>query len=604
MPQRTRAQRLNGLFPLSYLGVVPVSPVNFVIDNRAPTNNDYKNFYIGDLWLDTSTPPPGSANVWMLTNVDANVATWVNFGGSVGSLTFAADVGTATPAGGIINIVSADPHIATSAAGNTVSIDLGSAVAATYTTDAGVATPAAANINILGGPNINTSGALDTVTVNLDNDVVIGNDLQVTNNFTVDTFGIGILRSNNVGLVSSFNGTDGQVIIGATGGSPLWANLTAGLGISIVNAANSITISATGGGFVSTLTGDVGGAVSPTAGGNINIVGSALVTTTGTPAANEIEIGLTGAVASQFVGNAGVAVPVAGTLNVLGSGALTTTAAGNTVTVSFSGGSPLQTLTPNSGGAVSPTAGNINVVGTNVITTTNSGASTLTASLTNGTNGQLLIGGGAQPLWGNLTSSGGTVTITNGPNTINLEATAGVAGSASFFAYLPADVLIGNQNTAAGFTFYLGTGQVLTVQFDAAGAFYPGDGINNPATFTAPATGKYFLSWTGNTEHVVFGGNTKTGYPMLGFLTTSGFNISYGNEQSNVTSAEPDPAAYSGTLSAVLDLTAGDTVQFTYVTSYSNGNLTNSSVRFRSIRSRAAGPDTYYATFVSGYRIA
>src|SRR5690606_4767648 len=88
MAQRTRSQRLNGLFPLSYTGVVPVSPVNFVIDNRPPTTQDYKNFYIGDLWLDMSTnTPPTNSDVWMLVSVTNNVATWVHFGsGGVGFL--------------------------------------------------------------------------------------------------------------------------------------------------------------------------------------------------------------------------------------------------------------------------------------------------------------------------------------------------------------------------------------------------------------------------------------------------------------------------------------------------------------------------------------
>lgn len=42
---------------------------------------------------------------------------------------------------------------------------------------------------------------------------------------------------------------DGQVYIGATSGHPIAGNITAGTGVSITNAANSITIAATGGGF-------------------------------------------------------------------------------------------------------------------------------------------------------------------------------------------------------------------------------------------------------------------------------------------------------------------------------------------------------------------
>ncbi len=53
----------------------------------------------------------------------------------------------------------------------------------------------------------------------------------------------------------------------------------------------------------------------------------------------------------------------------------------------------------------------------------------------NGSNGQIIIGGGGAPAWANITSSGGTVTITNGSNSINLEATA----ASGFVATLAAD---------------------------------------------------------------------------------------------------------------------------------------------------------------------
>lgn len=601
MGQRTRAQRLNGLFPLSYTGVVPVSPINFVIDDRPPTVEDSKNFYIGDLWLNSTPTPPGPGDVWMLTSLDGNTATWVNFGGSIGSLTFQADdATTAVPAGGIIKMLSADAHLSTTAAGNSVFFDIGDAIAAQYTADVGVATPVAANLNVFGSTNIDTTGAADTITINLAPDVIIQNNLEVTNDFTVDTFGTGVLVSDGVGAISSINGTDGQVIIAATGADPLWANLTAGAGISITNGANSISIAATGGGsFVSTLTGDVGGAVSPLA-GNIDILGSALVTVTGTPAMNKLEITLSGHVPSQFATNAGTAVPALGILNIVGSNGITTSGAGSTVTIN--GGNPIKTVTGNSGGALGPTAGNVNIVGTNVITTAGAG-STLTASLTNGTNGQVLIGGGAQPTWANITSTGGTVAITNGPNTINLESTAGVSGSGSFLAYLSTDFTIGDAGQTPPYTYYMGTRQALTVLYDTAGLFYPGDGINNPATFTAPATGKYFITWTGMTEHTSVPGNTINGYPMLGFLSPS-INLAWGVQQSSSNATINSPTEYSGTISAVLDLTIGDTVQFTYVTVFTNGGVSDF-VRFKSVREAFfPGSTTYYSTFISGYRVA
>lgn len=44
----------------------------------------------------------------------------------------------------------------------------------------------------------------------------------------------------------------------------------------------------------------------------------------------------------------------------------------------------------------------------------------------NGANGQVLIGGGTAPVWANITSTGGTVDITNGAGSINLEISGGV----------------------------------------------------------------------------------------------------------------------------------------------------------------------------------
>lgn len=60
------------------------------------------------------------------------------------------------------------------------------------------------------------------------------------------------LLTNSSGIpVFSSSMTNGQVIIGSTGATPVAANLTAGTNISIVNAAGSITIAATGAGSFS-----------------------------------------------------------------------------------------------------------------------------------------------------------------------------------------------------------------------------------------------------------------------------------------------------------------------------------------------------------------
>lgn len=56
------------------------------------------------------------------------------------------------------------------------------------------------------------------------------------------------LVSNSSGVPSWASMTDGQVIIGATGGTPQAANIGGGVGITVTNAGHSITISSSGGG--------------------------------------------------------------------------------------------------------------------------------------------------------------------------------------------------------------------------------------------------------------------------------------------------------------------------------------------------------------------
>lgn len=60
----------------------------------------------------------------------------------------------------------------------------------------------------------------------------------------------GVLTTGTTGIpVITALATDGQIIIGSTAGVPAAATLSAGTGIAITNASNSITIATTGAGF-------------------------------------------------------------------------------------------------------------------------------------------------------------------------------------------------------------------------------------------------------------------------------------------------------------------------------------------------------------------
>lgn len=71
-----------------------------------------------------------------------------------------------------------------------------------------------------------------------------------------------VLSSTSAGVPTWKALTDGQLLIGATGANPAAATLTAGTGVSITNAANSVTVSVAGGGITwNTVTGTTQAAV-------------------------------------------------------------------------------------------------------------------------------------------------------------------------------------------------------------------------------------------------------------------------------------------------------------------------------------------------------
>ena len=203
---------------------------------------------------------------------------------------------------------------------------------------------------------------------------------------------------------------------------------------------------------VKTLTGNAGGAISPTS-GNISIEGTTPLVVTGTPGTSTLTIDTDGTVAFTYTTDAGNAVAALDTLNVLGGLNIDTSGTGSTVTVNLSGTTDHALQIGNVGGSLDSLA----VAG----------------------NGELLIGSvGANPTWSSLTSAGGTIVFTPGAGSLNLETTAGAAPS-----YLTDDA-----NTA---TPLLG---VLTIA-----------GGDNIATSSAGST--VAIALNGNTNHALTVGN-------------------------------------------------------------------------------------------------
>ncbi len=204
-------QRLNGLDPLSYMGVNAYEPNDFVTKNRDPLTSDYNNFYLGTWWLNT-----GSNSLFFLAALSNGIATWVNIsegsgavetltgdsGGPVGptlgninligdgstvsivgnpgtnTLTVSAILATplmtltgnsggpVSPTMGNINIVGTGGITVVGNPGtSTLTVTPSSATATSFLTQAGTAVPSAGALTINGANGLTTTGAGNTVTI-------------------------------------------------------------------------------------------------------------------------------------------------------------------------------------------------------------------------------------------------------------------------------------------------------------------------------------------------------------------------------------------------------------------------------------------------------
>jgi len=85
MANQANNQRLNGLNPLSYLGVDAYSPANLIIQSYSPTANDSSNVQVGAWWLNSTTN-----NMFYLASLSGYTATWIQILSAANNLTFTA----------------------------------------------------------------------------------------------------------------------------------------------------------------------------------------------------------------------------------------------------------------------------------------------------------------------------------------------------------------------------------------------------------------------------------------------------------------------------------------------------------------------------------
>ena len=325
-------------------------------------------------------------------------------------------------------------------------------------------------INIVGNPGTNTltvtafqatTSQEGTVTLATNAQAIAGvntaNALTSSNLAaklgTQTAHSLAVFEGSSSALTALGAATNGQLPIGSTGADPVLATLTAGTGISITNGAGSISIAVSGSVVGETITGNTGGALSPTA-GNWNILGASTaagttpVTTSGAVSTLTVNVQKSQAIAASDATKVGLANFNSSDFSVDANGFVAAASTGY-----------IRTITGNSGGAESPAAGgNFNVLGTGSITVAGS-ANTETVQLTGLTNHNVLVGAG-------------TATMTN----VAPSATSGIPFISQGAAADPTfgTAVVGGGGTGnTTFTAY----SVITAGTTATGAFQNVSGV-------------------------------------------------------------------------------------------------------------------------------
>ncbi len=284
-------------------------------------------------------------------------------------------------------------------------------------------------------------------------------------------------------LTSLIVGTNGQVLLGSTAANPVFGTLTSSdSSITFTTGPGTLSLQVAGGTSVGkTITGQSGGALSPTAGnwnifGAVTAAGTSPVVTSGAASTLTVNVQTSQALAAADATKIGLSNFDSSSFAVAATGFVTLSTTG-----------VLKTLTGNSGGAISPTANNINTLGTGSITIAGSG-STLTTQLTGltnhavqvgagtatltqlavGTNGQVLIGATtADPAFATLTSSDGSISFTTGANSLSLQVASGTTAVKTLTGNSGGAIspTAGNINTlGTGSITIAGSGSTLTTQ--------------------------------------------------------------------------------------------------------------------------------------------
>jgi hypothetical protein len=490
-------------------------------------------------------------------SIVAGTGATVSFNNSTGVYTIA------TGAGSYVTSISATAPITASASTGDVTIGINNATTTTlgsasfpstyFSVSSGAVTPNNFTINtsapLTGGGAITLGGTLSLAVSNATTSTVGVASFNSTN-FTVTTGAvtsnaITVTSGNNITATASWNlggsvsisvsgttnhalqlgnasgsltslgvATNGQLPIGSTGADPVLATLTPGTGISITNGAGSITIATDGSATLSTLTGNTGGAISPTA-GNINTVGTGSITIAGS--GSTLTTQLTGLTNHNVL---------------VGAGTATIT----NVAPSATSGIPLISQ----GASADPTFGTAVVAGggTGAVSFTahslllGQGTSAITA-LGAATNGQLPIGStGTDPVLATI-SSGNNITVTNGAGTISVAVT-GTTNHA---------VQVGNASGSLTSLAVGTTGQVLAGNTGA-----------DPTWQNLSSLGVTSISATAPLTANSVSGSAQTGAVTIALTTP--VSLDFGGTNANLTASNGGIFYSTATAGAILSGTA------------------------------------------------
>lgn len=221
--------------PLPIIGLEPI------VTKRDPTTADKAP--IGAEWINTV-----GNTAFFLTSIEDNISTWIPVTNVGTSPEFVADSGTAIPVAGILRVTGSG-ITSTSGSGNTLTIN---SPVTNYVTSAGTATPSSNTINFIGGTGVATTGSGSTVTISLSggapvDSVTGGNNITITGTATNPIVNVSgttnhsVQVGNSTGSLTSLAvGTNGQVLLGATGANPSFITPTAGTGLSITSNATTL----------------------------------------------------------------------------------------------------------------------------------------------------------------------------------------------------------------------------------------------------------------------------------------------------------------------------------------------------------------------------